>query len=85
MPKPDVDECRADRPAPPCRIDLVTGARGLTFESAWARRVTEEVDGVSLNILSLEDLLVNKRAVGRPADLADVESLERRRRQAGDR
>lgn len=68
---------------PPCRIDLVTGAQGLTFEGAWARRVTEEIDGVTVNILSLEDLLVNKRAVGRPTDLADVDSLELRRRQSG--
>ena len=66
---------------PSCRIDLVTGARGLTFEDAWAHRVTEEIDGVTLNVLSMEDLLVNERAVGRPTDLADVDALELRRRR----
>ncbi len=68
---------------PPCRIDIVTGAQALTFDAAWSRRVTQEVDGVRVNILALDDLLTNKRSVGRPGDLADVASLELRRRQSG--
>jgi hypothetical protein len=68
---------------PPSRIDLVTEAEALTFDGAWANRVTREIDGVRVNILALDDLLANERAVGRPSDLADVESLELRRRQAG--
>lgn len=67
---------------PPCRIDIVTSAQALTFEAAWAHRVTQEVDGIRVHILSLDDLLANKRSVGRPGDLADVASLELRRRQA---
>ena len=70
---------------PPCRIDIVTGAQALTFEGAWSRRVIEEVDGVRVNILSLDDLLTNKRSVGRLSDLADVDALELRRRQAAKR
>ena len=70
---------------PPCRIDIVTGAQALTFEDAWARRVTEEVDGVRVNILSLDDLLANKRSVGRLTDRADVEALELHRRQSAKR
>lgn len=71
--------------APPCRIDIVTGARDLTFEGAWARRVSTEVDGIRVNILSFEDLLTNKRAAGRLQDLADVEKLELHARLAAKR
>jgi len=51
---------------PPSRIDIVTEAEGLTFDGAWANRLTREIDGTGVHILSLEDLLKNKRAVGRP-------------------
>ncbi|MBK9129853.1 MAG: hypothetical protein IPM13_19040 [Phycisphaerales bacterium] len=37
--------------------------------------------GAPMADLTIEDLLTNKRAVGRPQDLLDVENLERRRRE----
>jgi hypothetical protein len=62
---------------PPCRIDLLTSIDGLTFDEAWPRRVSAEVEGQPFPALGREDLLTNKRAVGRPQDLADVAWLER--------
>lgn len=62
---------------PPNRIDVITTVDGLVFEEAYprARRIT--YGGVPIQILSPEDLLQNKRSVGRPQDLIDVERLER--------
>ena len=60
----------------PRRIDLLTSLTGLEFDSAWPRRVAGTFGDVPCHYLSREDLLVNKRALGRPRDLADVEMLE---------
>jgi len=64
----------------PNRIDFVTSVDALSFEDAWQRRVASTYGDVPTSLLSIEDLLANKRAVGRPQDLIDVENLERRLR-----
>jgi hypothetical protein len=60
----------------PRRIDIITGASGLTFELAYDRSVVVDVDGYDVHIPCIEDLIVNKRASGRTKDLADAEALE---------
>lgn len=60
----------------PCRIDIVTGVSGLTFEAAFARSEELEVDGLRIPVLSLDDLICNKRATGRSKDLLDADALE---------
>ncbi len=61
---------------PPVRIDLLTAIEGVDFAAAWKRRVHGALDGVRVPVLSVRDLLANKRAVGRPQDLVDVAQLE---------
>jgi hypothetical protein len=61
---------------PPSRIDLLTGISGVTFDDAWPRRVIVPVAGQSVAVLGREDLIQNKKASGRPQDLADVAQLE---------
>ena len=65
----------------PNRIDVLTSIEAVDFDAAWARRVESTYGGVPIALLSLADLLVNKRAVGRPQDYLDVEKLERARRR----
>jgi len=60
----------------PRRIDLLTEASGITFDEAMASHVAREVDGRSVPFLGREALLRNKRASGRPKDLADAAALE---------
>lgn len=60
----------------PRRIDIITGATGLQFGEAHERALRTEIEGIQVRVLSLEDLIQNKRAVGRARDLADVEALE---------
>lgn len=60
----------------PSRIDILTAISGVEFNRAWDRRVSIEMDGVCINVLGREDLIVNKRASGRPKDLVDADTLD---------
>lgn len=60
---------------PPHRIDLLTSISGVNFEDAWLRRLDVEIEGEVVGFIGREDLITNKRAVGRPQDLADVARL----------
>lgn len=62
---------------PPNRIDLLNTIAGVEFEACYARRVYGTLDGMRLPLIAVEDLLANKRAVGRYKDLADVEEFEK--------
>jgi hypothetical protein len=61
----------------PNRIDLLSYLYAVTFDEAWSRKVEGVLDGVSVWFMDRESLLRNKRATGRPQDLADVDFLER--------
>lgn len=60
----------------PRRIDIITTASGLQFEDAYEQSLSLNIEGIELHIPSIDDLIRNKRAVGRTKDLADVEALE---------
>jgi hypothetical protein len=60
----------------PRRIDILTRIEAVEFEEAWAGRLTTEVEGQTIHVLGREAFLRNKRALGRPKDLADVAWLE---------
>ena len=62
---------------PPRRIDLMTTLTGLDFETAWPNRTMHRVGLLEIPFLGREDLVQNKRATGRPKDLADLDILER--------
>ncbi|MDP2817441.1 MAG: hypothetical protein Q8O29_04005 [Polaromonas sp.] len=67
---------------PPARIDLLTSIDGVDFVDCYQRRLTVVVDGVELGFISLDDFKINKRAVGRYKDLADLEALEGLKKQS---
>lgn len=60
---------------PPLRLEILTTISGVEFADAYAQRVTDTIDGVTVNIISLDQLKVNKRASGRLKDLSDLENL----------
>lgn len=62
---------------PPGRIDVITSIDGLSFEEAWPDRSEGIFFGLTVPALGRSGLLRNKRAAGRPQDLADVDWLER--------
>ena len=61
---------------PPERIDLLTSIDGVSFAECYERRMVVEVDGLPLVFIALEDFKINKKAVGRYKDLADLEALQ---------
>ncbi|HNR94082.1 MAG TPA: nucleotidyltransferase [Kiritimatiellia bacterium] len=61
----------------PRRIDIITGASGLEFDGAYSRSIETDIDGLKINIPSLDDLICNKRASARAKDIADAEALEK--------
>jgi hypothetical protein len=58
-------------------LDLLVEPPGSPGYAALRRRADViELDGASIRVASLEDLIAMKRAAGRPQDEIDVESLE---------
>ena len=57
-------------------VDLFTQSPS-DFEGLWARAKEVPLDTTSVKIVSLDDLIAMKRAVGRPRDLLDITELER--------
>jgi predicted nucleotidyltransferase len=56
----------------PVRIDILTEITGVEFAGAWTKRVDSSFFGVPVHFISLDDLMVNKRALGRDSDLKDM-------------
>lgn len=60
---------------PPVRIEVITGASGVKFDLCYQHRDILEVDDLTVNIISLNDLKLNKLAAGRHKDLEDIEHI----------
>ena len=59
----------------PNRIEILTDIDGVDFPACRSRAVISHVNGSSVPVISLDDLLINKRSSGRPRDLDDIEHL----------
>ena len=59
----------------PNRIDLLTGISGVATGEAFEKKISTELAGLPVFMLSKDLLIQNKRAVGRPQDLADLDAL----------
>lgn len=62
---------------PPVRVDILQSVDGVEFDEVIRRRQVVDWHGVSVCLISREDLILSKRAAGRPQDLVDVANLER--------
>jgi hypothetical protein len=60
----------------PRRIDILTEISGVGFDEAWRGRTVHPFGTESAPFLGKSDIIRNKKAAGRPKDLADLESLE---------
>jgi hypothetical protein len=59
----------------PRRVDILFDLTGLDFAECWERRVESNIGDITVYFISAADLIINKEAVGRYQDLADVEKL----------
>jgi hypothetical protein len=58
---------------------VFTTISGVEFDNCHRRRVSGIIDGVSVQLIDVADLIRNKKASGRHKDLGDVEHLEKAR------
>src|SRR5262249_46511850 len=61
----------------PNRIDILTSIDGVEFNDAWKQRVEVSIEGLLVFVISRTHLIANKKAVGRPQDLADIDRIEK--------
>jgi hypothetical protein len=60
---------------PPRRIDIINRADGITFAEAIADDQSFHLEGCQIPVIGRSALIKNKRAAGRPQDIADVKAL----------
>jgi hypothetical protein len=60
---------------PPRRIDIINRADGITFAEAIADGESFTLEGYEIPVIGRSALIKNKRAAGRPQDIADVKAL----------
>ena len=66
---------------PPMRLEISTSISGVKFDECYRTRIVDEFDGVEVNLIDFEHLLKNKKASGRPKDIADFEKLQQQKRR----
>ena len=60
----------------PRRIDFLTSIDGVNFADADKDKLTIKINDIDVPVISLENLIKNKKAASRPKDLLDIESLK---------
>ncbi len=60
---------------PPVRIDLITSLTGVSWKESFSNKVRGKYGNVPVNYIGREQLIKNKKALGRTKDLADIEAL----------
>jgi hypothetical protein len=61
-------------------LDIMTDMKGLenkSFDECFRAAIVADLNGVAVPFLHINDLLINKKAVGRPKDQLDVLELEK--------
>jgi hypothetical protein len=83
FPVPDLTpEAIADRRrmlqmgVPPVQIHVMSAISGVEWDEVWSNRVEGVLGRSRVSFLGRETFLRNKRAAGRPKDLADIDALE---------
>jgi hypothetical protein len=59
----------------PMRIEILNTISGVGFGACFQEKIVDTIDGVEVNIISLQHLKMNKKASARHKDLDDLENL----------
>lgn len=60
---------------PPIRIDILTSLTNVTWKQISSNRVKGKYGNISVNFIGKDELIANKKALGRHKDLADIEAI----------
>ena len=69
--------------ADPYKVVDVLLVHGLDFDRSFKGRTRKKIEGVMVNLISIDDLIEMKRRVGRPQDQDDVEMLSKIKKLSG--
>lgn len=61
----------------PYRIDVITEAAPLDFQTSYAKTMRADIGGVQAPVLSVGDIILNKQTAGRHKDQLDIEELRK--------
>lgn len=70
---------------PPVRIDLLTLLDGVAADEIWESRQEGQLGSHAVNYMGKAAFVKNKRAAGRPKDLADLAALGEPPKQEGEK
>ncbi|MGC9971676.1 MAG: hypothetical protein ABSE56_13930 [Bryobacteraceae bacterium] len=59
----------------PVQVHIMASISGVSWEAAWESRQLGAYGSAPVYFLGRDAFIANKRAVGRPKDLADIEAL----------
>jgi len=59
----------------PVSIEILKEISGLTFEEVYNQSIQTDIENISLKIINLNHLKINKKQSGRNKDLNDLENL----------
>jgi hypothetical protein len=60
---------------PPVRIDIITSLTGVDWDKAQAGKIAGDYGGTKTFFLGKKEFILNKKALARKKDLADLEAL----------
>ena len=69
----------------PNRVDILNHIKGAQFKVAYARRLVIQLEGASVNCISLPDLIHLKKLANRPQDRQDLKKLMLAKKLLGQR
>ncbi len=61
--------------------DVHPSAVGVTFDAVWRHRIHDTIEGIPVEIASLDDLIKMKRAANRAKDREDLKALQEIKRR----
>ena len=61
---------------PPSGLDIMLDLKGMNFEECFNLSTLYETDYTVVRLISYKDLILAKKAAGRPKDLVDIIYLE---------
>ena len=61
----------------PFKVEVITHIDGVTFDDCYPNRLETEIDGCPVKVINYDNLLINKKASGRPKDLNDLIELQK--------
>lgn len=60
---------------PPVQIDLMSAVKGLDFDVAYKKSQVVDIEGLKIRLINYNDLVIAKKASGRPKDIDDIQNL----------